>query len=239
MKRVFKIFIDFDGTITTKDVGEAIFKKFGEPNTVKRIIDDLLSDRISAKESWLQLCCTVKQISPVELNNFIDTLEIDPTFHQFYDFCEQNNFEYYILSDGFDYYIERMLSNDGIEHIKYYANHLTITKDNKLIPSFPYQDEEILTSANCKRNHIINHSSDDDFTIYIGDGNSDKDTAQFCDFIFAKDDLLKFCERERISYFPYKDFNDVRLKIEKLIAKRNLKKRHQAELKRREVYMLG
>ena len=239
MKRVFKIFIDFDGTITTKDVGDAIFKKFGEPNSVKRIINDLLSDKISAKESWLQLCNSVKQISSNELNNFIDTLEIDPTFHQFYNFCEQNNFDYYILSDGFDYYIERLLKNDGIEHIKYYANHLTITEDNKLVPAFPYQDEELLTSANCKRNHIINHSSDDDFTIYIGDGNSDKETAQFCDFIFAKDDLLKFCERERISYFPYKDFNDVRLRIEKLIAKRNLKKRHQAELKRREVYMQG
>ena len=47
------------------------------------------------------------------------------------------------------------------------------------------------TSANCKKNHIINHSSDDDITIYIGDGNSDKDAAQYCDFIFAKNDLLK------------------------------------------------
>ena len=239
MKRIFKIFIDFDGTITTKDVGEAIFEKFGEPNSVKRIIDDLLADRISAKESWVRLCNSVKQISPDELNSFIDTLEIDPTFHRFYDFCEQNNFDYYILSDWFDYYIERLLSNEGIEHIKYYANHLTITNDNKLVPSFPYQDEELQTSANCKRNHIINHSADDEFTIYIGDGNSDKETAQFCDFIFAKDDLLKFCERKRISYFPYKDFNDVRLRIEKLLAKRNLKKRHQAELKRREVYMQG
>ncbi|HED07281.1 MAG TPA: 2-hydroxy-3-keto-5-methylthiopentenyl-1-phosphate phosphatase [Ignavibacteria bacterium] len=239
MKRIFKIFIDFDGTITTKDVGEAIFEKFGEPGSVKKIIDDLLSDRISAKESWLQLCDSVKQVSPDALNNFIDTLEIDPTFHRFYDFCEQNNFEYYILSDGFDYYIERILSNDGIEHIKYYANHLIITEDNKLVPSFPYQDEELQSSANCKRNHIINHSADDEFTIYIGDGNSDKETAQFCDFIFAKDDLLKFCERERISYFPYKDFNDVRLRIEKLMTKQNLKKRHQADLKRQEVYKQG
>ena len=88
MKRVFKIFIDFDGTITTKDVGDAIFKKFGEPNSVKRIINDLLSDKISAKESWLQLCNSVKQISSNELNNFIDTLEIDLTFHQFYNFFE-------------------------------------------------------------------------------------------------------------------------------------------------------
>ena len=239
MKRTFKIFIDFDGTITTQDVGEAIFEKFGEPNSVKEIIDDLLSDRISAKDSWIKLCNTVKKITPEALNNFIDILKIDPTFHQFYDFCENNNFEYYVLSDGFDYYIDRLFLNDGIQHIKYYANHLTINKDFKLVPSFPYQDEELLTSANCKRNHIINHSADDEYTIYIGDGNSDKETAQFCDFIFAKDDLLKFCEKKRISYFPYKDFNDVKKIIEKLMTKKNLKKRHQAELKRREVYMQG
>jgi len=239
MKRTFKIFIDFDGTITTQDVGEAIFEKFGEPTSVKEIIDDLLNDRISAKDSWIKLCNSVEKISPKELDNFIDTLEIDPTFHNFYDFCENNNFEYYVLSDGFDYYIDRLFSKDGIQHIKYYANHLTITEDFKLIPSFPYQDEELLSSANCKRNHIINHSADDEYTIYIGDGNSDKETAQFCDFIFAKDDLLKFCERERISYSPYKNFNEVKLIIEKLMSKKNLKKRHQAELKRRVVYMQG
>ncbi len=26
-----KVFVDFDGTITTEDVGDSIFRKFGEP----------------------------------------------------------------------------------------------------------------------------------------------------------------------------------------------------------------
>ena len=37
MKRTIKVFVDFDGTITLEDVGEAIFKKFGETEKDKRI----------------------------------------------------------------------------------------------------------------------------------------------------------------------------------------------------------
>ena len=84
--------------------------------------------------------------------------------------------------------------------------------------------------------HIIDNSSDDDYTIYIGDGNSDKEAAQYCDLIFAKDGLLKFCEANRISFFPYKDFNDVTETINKLLTKKRLRKSHQAMLKRKLAY---
>ena len=50
MKKEFKIFIDFDGTITTTDVGENIFLKFGEPEKVKNIIGYLLSGIISSNQ---------------------------------------------------------------------------------------------------------------------------------------------------------------------------------------------
>ena len=57
--------------------------------------------------------------------------------------------------------------------------------------------------ANCKRNHILNSSSDDDITIYIGDGWSDTCAAEHCDFIFAKKSLLKYCEAKWISILPF------------------------------------
>jgi 2-hydroxy-3-keto-5-methylthiopentenyl-1-phosphate phosphatase len=74
--------------------------------------------------------------------------------------------------------------------------------------------------------------------VFIGDGNSDNDAIQYVDFIFAKDDLLKFCEVQRITYFPFKDFNDVIVRLNELVSKKRLKKRHQAELKRREAFMI-
>ena len=232
----FKIFIDFDGTITKKDVGDAIFQEFGNRQKAEKIISGLLSDTISAKECWIQLCGMMTEFNVDEINTFIDNIEIDKTFPGFVDHCRNNNLDIFVLSDGFDYYIERIFKKENIKGVKVFCNRLIITED-KFIPVFPYLDENCRTSANCKRNHIINNSSDDDFTFYIVDGNSNKNPAQYFDFIFAKNNLLKFCERERISFFPYKDFNDIIARLEELRSKKRLKKRHQAVLKRREAYI--
>lgn len=234
--KVFKIFVDFDGTITKQDVGDELFRNFGNAKKVNIIIDDLLNDRISAKESWKLLCDSIEKINEEELIKFLENIEIDETFLNFERYCKENDLQLYVLSDGFDFYIDKVFEKHNLSHVNYYSNKLEIIND-KLVPSFPYLDLNCTSSANCKRNHIIEHSSDDDFTVFIGDGNSDKYTIQFCDFIFAKDDLLRYCEIERISYFPFKDFNDVITRMESLKSRKRLKKRHQAELKRKEIYM--
>ena len=235
-RRDFKIFMDFDGTLSQQDVGEEIFNEFGDRQQVNKIIDDLLSDKISSKQSWIDLCKAVSVIKEDELNNFLDTMLIEATFPSFQEYCKEQNFEIYVLSDGFDFYIDRILKNNKINGLVVYSNHLEII-DGKLIPSFPHYDESSFSSANCKRNHILNHSSEDDFTVFIGDGNSDKEVVEYSDFIFAKDDLLKFCERERITFFPFKNFDDIINKLNELKDKKNLKKRNRAVLKRKQAYM--
>ena len=231
------IFIDFDGTITKEDVGESIFRNFGDKFIVDKIIDDLLNDRISAMQSWIELCKSIDKVDVILLNDFIYRMEVDPGFHNMVRFCDDHKIQIIVLSDGFDYYIDMIFNREKLNGLKYFSNHLTISPQNKLIPEFPYYDPLCKYSANCKRNHIINNSRDEDFTIYIGDGNSDKDTALYCDLIFAKKSLLKYCEKERVSFSPYKTFDDIINKLSVFLARKNLKKRHQAGLKRREAYI--
>lgn len=234
----FKIFLDFDGTITKNDVGEEIFKKFLDENIVKKIVDDLLADRISSRECWEKLCELSLIKDKKEFDDFILTQEIEPTLHRFVEYCEENSFQLYVLSDGFDYYIDKILKRENISHLKVFSNKLILTDDGKLIPSFPFYNADCRSSSNCKRNHILENSSEDDYTVFIGDGNSDNDAIQYVDFIFAKDDLLKFCEVQRITYFPFRNFDDVIMRLNELLSKKRLKKRHQAELKRREAFMI-
>lgn len=236
--KVFKIFVDFDGTVTTKDVGEAMFMKFGDPVKALEIVDRWTKDKITSAESWQLLCDTVENLDRNVFDKFLNSFEISAGFLEFIEYCFMNDFELRVLSDGLDYYIERILMNNNLSHLEYYSNILSFD-GNKLIPSFPYTDEECKLCGNCKRNHIINNSADEDYSIYIGDGYSDKCPTQYCDFIFAKDSLLKYCEINRITYFPYKNFNDVIEKIDELKNKKRLKKRYQAELKRKEVYIQG
>lgn len=238
MNKSFKIFVDFDGTISKVDVGEELFRKFGNKKLTDKIIKDLLDDKISSRECWIELCESTGKVIKNDWNNCIDRIEVDTTFHQFVNFCGKHNFDLFILSDGFDYYIERILERERLSHLKFFSNNLSIPSEGFLIPSFPYFNEHCRTSANCKQTHIIENSGEDDYTIFIGDGNSDKDPIEFVDFIFAKDHLLKHCEKKRITYFPFNNFMDVMDKLNELNSKKRLKKRHQAELKRREAYLV-
>lgn len=235
----FKIFVDFDGTITRTDVGEALFLVFGDAEESKRIIERWINKEISSIESWQLLCKTVKKFDEAKFEEFLTTIEIDPSFHDMIKYCNDNDYEIFILSDGLDYYINKLMNREGLSHVKVFSNHLEFDNEMSLIPSFPYTDEECKRCANCKRNHILDNSDDDDFTVYIGDGYSDTCAAQYADFIFAKSSLLKFCELNRISFFPFDSFSDVIARLESLGNKKRLKKRHQAELKRREVYLQG
>ena len=224
-----------DGTITKEDVGEQMFLKFGEEKRVTEIIKKFLADEIPSRQCWEELCASVKIKGLNELDDFIETMQVEDTFHHLVDYCESNNMKLFILSDGFDYYIKKILEKYGLLHLPFYANELSIS-DNRFVPSFPFEIENCAGSANCKWAHIISNSADNDFTVYVGDGYSDRHAAQFCDFIFAKSDLLKFCEINRISFYPFEDFDDVIDRLKFLKTKKRLRKRHQATLKRKEAY---
>lgn len=238
-EKKFKIYIDFDGTITTEDVGEKMFLTFGKPDEANRIIQLWLDDKISSGQSWEMLCNTVGKLEQKEFDDFISGVKIDSTFKEFIEFTEQNNLDVFVLSDGMDLYIDKILKQENLQNLKVFSNKLFIDDFWKITPQFPYTDEECHKCANCKRNHIISTSSDNDITIYIGDGFSDICPAQYCDFVFAKNSLLKFCEKNRISFYPYSTFADVKERISFLLTKNRVKKRYQAELKRKAVYLQG
>ncbi len=235
----FKIFSDFDGTISLQDVGDTLFKKFGDEKKAEEIITSWKEDEIEAPEMWRGLSALVDSFDMKVLEEFLLSIKIDPGFTELVKFCRENDLDFMILSDGFDYYINTILKNLGVSDLKIFSNVMEFGEKNEPIVSFPHTDEDCGKGANCKRNHILNNSGDDEFTFYIGDGLSDAYAAQFCDFIFAKDTLLKHCEKNRISYYPYKSFFDIKERITDLLQKKRLRKSHQAELKRKEIYMQG
>ncbi len=246
---MLKIFIDFDGTITKKDVGDALFIHFGGNQCID-FIEEYRQGRTSAIECFRKECIACGSIDKKELDNFIDSQEIDETFKDFKLFCKNNNIEIFILSDGMDYYIDEILKNNNITDVPVYTNQLQLESldgSSKFIlkPIFPFTDENCDRCACCKRNHMLVLSADDDIIIYIGEGYSDRCPVRYADLVFAKDDLLKYCQQENISYFEYHSFADVTDRLKMLLGNKNtkknygLKKRRQAQLAAREVFLGG
>ena len=84
--KAFKIFVDFDGTITTQDIGEAMFLKFGDTIRANEIIEDWIEQKINARESWQLLCNTVKNFEIKQFENFLVDMKIDSTFKIFNEY---------------------------------------------------------------------------------------------------------------------------------------------------------
>ncbi len=240
------VYTDFDGTITRLDVGDAMFERFGGSQCVG-IIEEYRSERISAAECFRResaACATLRQ---EDLDAFLDAQEIDGTFAPFVSYCRDAGYPLTVLSDGMDYYIRRILERHGVGAVPFFSNHLDLVPAAggavSFSPVFPYEDEVCTRCACCKRNHILTTSGDEDVIVYIGEGYSDRCPARFADLVFAKDDLLAYCEEANISYFPYATFADIQSRLETMRrdpGERRLKrKRHQAALARREVYLGG
>jgi 2,3-diketo-5-methylthio-1-phosphopentane phosphatase len=241
-----KIFVDFDGTITKHDVGNAFFKHFGGEKCTERIAE-YRAGNISAKELFRRETAALGQLDLHEARAFLQRQPIDESFKRFVGFCRERGVEFHVVSDGIDFYIEEIFAHNGIEGVSFFANRFhfgAVERDDAsqngfATPriSFPYDDAECTRCACCKRNIMLVKSSDEDSIVYVGEGYSDRCPAQYADIVFAKDDLQAFCQEKNISYFLYDSFDDVVARLNELLSKKRLKKRREAEIKRREAFV--
>jgi len=232
-----RIFCDFDGTVCLQDVGEQFFLKFAG-DKAEQNIQRLLSDEITMQEWLTELCEAIPLIDQKKFFDFIDQFIIDPCLAEFVRFCKDQEIPLMILSDGLDAYVERVLSNAGLSQIPFFANHAEFI-GKKLKVSFPYTDAECNCCGNCKRNHMLNTSADDDIIVYVGDGYSDRCPIRYADFVFAKRQLIKHCQEQNITYFEFNNFGDVQVKMEEIVQRKRIRHRQEAVMARREVFSQG
>jgi len=201
---------DFDGTITLRDVGHHFFEKYiPDRNAHEELLEKWKIGLISSRD------CLEKEIAWVraglsDLDDFIENEPLDSFFKDFVDFCNRRKFEMMILSDGLDYYIDSILMKYGYGFIDYRSNHLVTDGDRITGVEFPWYMPELCDMcANCKKAHVDRLRDEGYFTVYIGNGYSDRCPSEHADMVFAKGDLLDHCEREKIDYIQFRNFRDV------------------------------
>lgn len=200
------VLVDFDGTITQNDVGALLFNNFSGGKS-KKIVAEWLKGKISSKEC-LEKECRLIEITKRELKDFALSQKIDEHFPDFVDLCKREKVDLAILSDGLDYYIKLILKKYHLEDIPFYSNAVRC-EGKKLIPFFPYYEKGCGNCGNCKKYHLKNLRRPKQRVAYIGDGLSDKCAIAEADFVFAKNDLKSFCQKEKMNYFEFKDFKDI------------------------------
>lgn len=203
MKKINAIYCDFDGTITKKDVVNTFFELYAPEKWLE--YEELWNKgEITSQENAVKQVALLPEITEKQLDDFINSVELNDYFIEFIDFTKSQNINFTILSDGFDLFIQRTLKKYNLYDIPFFANHI-IYKNNKFKIEFPFHSKTCEIGAGmCKCEKVKEQKF-----CYIGDGTSDKCIAQKADLLFATKNLKKYCENNSIKHYPFATFKDI------------------------------
>lgn len=209
----FVIICDFDGTITKKDTGQALLNELADGDW-KKYDELVIKGEIGTREALIKQYGLVKTTED-EYDTIVQSIKVDETFTDFFEWIKKKNISFYIISDGFRSYIEKILRNNGIDptEIPILSNEMEI-KDNRVALKFNTEACEH-GCANCKISHVKKLKERYDKVIYIGDGLSDILPAKKCaDVIFARKnkDLSNILEGDN-RLVKFSNFNEIQREI--------------------------
>jgi 2,3-diketo-5-methylthio-1-phosphopentane phosphatase len=203
----YRVFIDFDNTITCGDVLDGIIEKFAIDDHWRALEADWVAGRIGAR------ACLEGQLGVLRANwpalaQHLDGVRLDPGFAALRDLLRRERVELTVVSDNFDLFVGHILQQKGLGDVAYRANHLEIAAD-RLLPSFPFGNPDCPDCAHCKKIHFLPPHRDARQVIFIGDGRSDICPARNADIVFAKTGLLSYLQDAKIPCLAYDDLTGV------------------------------
>jgi 2-hydroxy-3-keto-5-methylthiopentenyl-1-phosphate phosphatase len=234
-----KLFLDFDGTMTTTDVGNEFFHTFGGDRCLD-LVKEYREGRLSAQECFRGETEAMGMFDPAAAAQFLTTIHVRSGLVPLLDLCRQSGIAVCVLSDGLDYYIRTILQHAGVTGVPFFANAFVPPRPGEHSGTagieFPFENAECDRCGCCKRNVMLRLSGERDVMIYVGDGFSDRCPVQYADVVFARGELQTYCREENISYFHYDTLDDVRARLEDLSTRRRIRTRHRAEVRRRALF---
>lgn len=203
MDNLTTIYCDFDGTISKEDSVNKFLSLFADEKWLE--VEELWKEqKISSKECLAKQVALLPKMDKKTFDDYVNSIEIDDYFVEFYNYLKTKNIELVILSDGFDLFIKETLKRNGLSEIKYYTNSLSF-KNNEFKVEFNNHNSACkVQSGACKCSKV----KEKDF-YYIGDGFSDVCIAKKSSTLFAKKNLKKYCEENNMKYIPFDTFKDI------------------------------
>jgi 2-hydroxy-3-keto-5-methylthiopentenyl-1-phosphate phosphatase len=216
------VFLDFDGTITLQDATDAILDAFAGPGWLQ-IEDAWLSGQIGSRE------CLAAQMALVtatrnQIDRLLDVIGVDPGFAVLLDTCAAHAVPVHVLSDGFDYCIERILGRPALNLLRRLTDSHIVSSSLRLVrgqwrAAFAHPPEACAHGcATCKPAAMKSLNAADAVTVFVGDGMSDRYAAAYADVVFAKDKLAAFCNNASIPCTGFDTLTTVAVSLERLLS---------------------
>jgi 2-hydroxy-3-keto-5-methylthiopentenyl-1-phosphate phosphatase len=201
--------IDFDGTVTEKDLTSAAARHFGKEHYLA--CNEAYKRGEFGMKEWLARMSAILPPDPAELMAFARARAVLRTgLKEFLQHARSMERPVYIASDGFGLYIEPILEMHGCrEYVAgIYCNRIR-SRNGRIETITPHAHASCPVCGNCKASHVMGLQEKGCRVIYVGDGMNDRFGAAYADAVFARDRLAQICTAAGIPFQPWNDFYDI------------------------------
>ena len=205
------LFLDFDGTISKRDVTDAILEQYADEDW---LVSEIAwrAGRIGSRTCLSEQMALV-QASRKQINALVDSIEVDEGFDELLEVCAARNVQAHIISDGFDCFIDRILQRavNGNRPLvnSVSASHLSMG-EHPWCTEFPFFEQSCGHGcATCKPAvmRLVNPANAP--AIFVGDGLSDRYAVERADLVFAKSELADYCRVNSIAHTEFERLTEV------------------------------
>lgn len=204
MKTLFQC--DFDGTLTEEDVSFMILDAFATGDW-RRLLTQYREGKIPVGRFNTRAFAMVKADKPTLLQFVRSKARIRTGFHELLAYCHRQGFEFVIVSNGLDFYIDTILGDMGIDNIQVFAARTRFTADGIDVRYIGPRGNQL--EDNFKDAYVSLFLGRGYRLIYAGNGISDVSPARQAHHIFATGELLTCCQEINLNCTPFTDLNDV------------------------------
>lgn len=208
------IFItDFDRTVTKKDFYWILLDDYIGQVGIDYYIEWKKTQRIGTQ--FLNRVFQWKKFTEEERLEAFNKVEVDLYFKDLLEALKANQIDRYILSAGFDQYIEYTLNKHKIEGVAVLTNPGAFREGCFIMepdPASPYYssvygiDKGIVAKTYKEQCKTL---------IFVGDSEPDFHAAKWADLIFAKKDeeLDRILRENQIAHYVFEDFQEIHKKL--------------------------
>lgn len=204
---------DFDGTITTEDIGFQMLDTFARGDW-RRLHAQYQAGRISVGRFNTRAFAMVRETKKTLDRFALETAKARAGFKQLLECCRQKGFRFVIVSNGMTFYIRTILKSLGLGSIETFAANARFNRGG-IKASYIGPDGTELADG-FKEAYSRHFLKSGYRIIYVGNGASDALPARLADHIFATGQLLTHCQEANFKCTPFSDLNDVARGIELL-----------------------
>ena len=203
------ILVDYDGTISRKDVGDFLLERHAADQALVGRMDQAFSDGRVGSRDLIRWDMDVLPRDAGLLRAEAASVAQDETFPAFVRTVQAAGALVEIVSDGLGFYVASNLArlDPALADLPIATN--TNDVDGPGGVRFPYGHPACLVCGTCKRERIRLHGAAGRVVVFVGDGTSDRYAAHHADVVFAKSALLAWGRATGRLFFAWDRFSDI------------------------------